>query len=134
MASFSMFASDLDKSTQALLERGRRTTEILKQDQYAPLPVEKQIVIIFAANNGYVDALDVSDLRRYEKELYLYLDTHQPDLLAEILEKKDIKGELTDRIKAALDEFGGTFQPSESLAEPPPGEAADDTPAEAEKA
>jgi F-type H+-transporting ATPase subunit alpha len=112
MASFSMFASDLDKSTQALLERGRRTTEILKQDQYAPLPVEKQIVIIFAANNGFLDGLEVADLRRYERELYTYLDTHKPDLLAEILEKKDIKGELTDRMKAALTEFGGTFLPT----------------------
>jgi F-type H+-transporting ATPase subunit alpha len=113
MASFSMFASDLDKSTQALLERGKRTTEILKQDQYAPLAVEKQIVVIFAANNGFLDALEVADCRRYEKELYTYLDTHKPDLLAEILEKKDIKGELTEKIKAALTEFGGTYQPSE---------------------
>ena len=113
MASFSMFASDLDKSTQALLERGKRTTEILKQDQYAPLPVEKQIVVIFAANNGFLDALAVTDLRRYEKELNTHLDAHHPDLLTEILEKKDIKGELTERIKAALTEFGGTFRPSE---------------------
>ncbi|MCG6920347.1 MAG: F0F1 ATP synthase subunit alpha [Acidobacteria bacterium] len=113
MAAFSMFASDLDKSTQALLARGQRTTEILKQDQYRPLPVEKQIVAIFAANNGFLDALPISDCRRYEKELYTYLDTHKPELLAEILEKKDIKGELTEKIKAALTEFGGTFQPSE---------------------
>jgi F-type H+-transporting ATPase subunit alpha len=109
MASFSMFASDLDKSTQALLERGRRTTEILKQAQYSPLPVEKQIVIIFAANNGFVDALPVSDLHRYEKELYAFLDAHHPDLLTAIREKKDIKGELTDNIKAVLTAFGGTF-------------------------
>jgi F-type H+-transporting ATPase subunit alpha len=79
--------------------------------------VEKQIVIIFAANNGFVDSLPVTDLGRYEKELYVYLDTHKPDLLAEILEKKDIKGELTDKIKAALTEFGGTFQPTAAEAE-----------------
>jgi F-type H+-transporting ATPase subunit alpha len=113
MAAFSMFASDLDKSTQALLARGKRTTEILKQDQYRPLPVEKQIVVIFAANNGFLDALPVADCRRYEKELYTYLDAHKSDLLTEILEKKDIKGELTEKLKAALTEFGGTFQPSE---------------------
>jgi len=117
MASFSMFASDLDKSTQALLERGERTTEILKQGQYQPLPVEKQIVIIFAATNGYVDALPVSDCRRYEKELYSYLDTHRPDLLAQIREKKDIKGELTEKIKAALTEFGRVFLPSDGPGE-----------------
>jgi len=112
MASFSMFASDLDKSTQALLERGRRTTEILKQDQYSPLPVEKQIAIIFAANNGFVDALPVTDLRRYEKELYAFLDAHHPDLLAAIREKKDIKGELTEKLKEVLTAFGGTFLPA----------------------
>jgi len=119
-----MFASDLDKSTQALLERGRRTTEILKQDQYQPLPVEKQIVIIFAATNGYVDALPVADLRRYEKELYSYLDTHRADLLTEIREKKDIKGELTEKIKGALAEFGGVFLPSDGPGAAPKEEVA----------
>jgi F-type H+-transporting ATPase subunit alpha len=112
MASFSMFASDLDKSTRALLERGKRTTEILKQDQYAPLPVEKQIVVIFAANNGFLDPLPIADCRRYEKELYSFLDAHHPELLAEIAEKKDIKGELSEKIRAVLTEFGTTFQPT----------------------
>ncbi len=132
MASFSMFASDLDKSTQALLERGKRTTEMLKQDQYQPLPVEKQIVIIFAATNGFVDALPLSDCRRYEKELYSYLDTHKPELLAEIVEKKDIKGELTEKIKAALTEFGGVFQPSEGPGPAPKDESKKETPASRE--
>jgi len=113
MASFSMFASDLDKSTQALLARGERTTEILKQDQYKPLTVEKQIVVIFAANNGFLDSLPLGDCRRYEKDLLAFLDAHKPDLLTEIAEKKDIKGELTEKIKAALTEFGTTFQPTE---------------------
>ena len=62
LAAFAMFASDLDKSTQALLARGQRMTEILKQDQYEPMPVEKQIVIIFAATNGFLDALPVPDV------------------------------------------------------------------------
>jgi len=113
LASFSMFASDLDKSTQALLARGERTTEILKQDQYKPLAVEKQIIVIFAANNGFLDPLALGDCRRYEKELLTFLDAHKPDLLEEIAEKKDIKGELTDKIKAALTEFSATFQPTE---------------------
>ena len=113
MASFSMFASDLDKSTQALLARGGRTTEILKQDQYKPLAVEKQIIVIFAANNGFLDPLPLGDCRRYEKDLLTFLDAHKPDLLTEIAEKKDIKGELTEKIKAALTEFGDTFQPTE---------------------
>jgi F-type H+-transporting ATPase subunit alpha len=113
LASFSMFASDLDKSTQALLARGERTTEILKQDQYKPLAVEKQIIVVFAANNGFLDPLALGDCRRYEKELLTFLDAHKPDLLEEIAEKKDIKGELTDKIKAALTEFSATFQPTE---------------------
>ena len=75
-------------------------------------------MIIFAATNGFVDALPLSDCRRYEKELYSYLDTHKPDLLAEIREKKDIKGELTEKIKAALTEFGGVFRLTEAQGDP----------------
>jgi F-type H+-transporting ATPase subunit alpha len=116
MQAFAMFASDLDKSTQALLARGQRTTEILKQDQYLPLPVEKQIVIIFAATNGYLDTLPVSDCRRYEKELYAWFERSQGSLLREIAEKKDIKGELTEKLKAALAEFAGVFQPTAATA------------------
>jgi F-type H+-transporting ATPase subunit alpha len=107
-----MFASDLDKSTQALLARGQRTTEILKQDQYQPLPVEKQILIIFAATNGYLDALPVADCRRYEKELFSWFERSQAALLREIAEKKDLKGELGERLKAALGEFATVFSPT----------------------
>jgi F-type H+-transporting ATPase subunit alpha len=111
LAAFAMFASDLDKATQAMLAKGQRLTEILKQDQYQPLPMEKQVIIIFAAINGYLDAFSVGLGRRYEKELYTFLDARHAALLKEIAEKKDIKGELTDRLKAALDEFAGIFQP-----------------------
>jgi len=113
MAAFAMFASDLDKSTQALLSRGQRVTEILKQDQYQPLSVARQIAILFAATNGYLDTLPVSDCRRYEKEVYSFLDARHPTLLKEIQEKKDIKGELTERLKAALQEFGEIFRITE---------------------
>jgi F-type H+/Na+-transporting ATPase subunit alpha len=113
MAAFAMFASDLDKSTQALLARGQRVTEILKQDQYQPLPVARQIALIFAATNGYLDTLPVPDCRRYEKELYSFLDARHPTLIKEIAEKKDIKGELTEKLKAALAEFGELFRPTE---------------------
>ncbi len=112
MQAFAMFASDLDKATQALLARGQRTTEILKQDQYLPLPVEKQVVVIFAATNGFLDALAVPDCRRYEKELLLWLERGQGELLRQIAEKKDIKGELGERLKAALTEFAPLFQPA----------------------
>ncbi len=110
LAAFSMFASELDKSTQATLARGQRLTEILKQDQYNPLPVEKQVSIIFAATNGFLDGFPVPEGRRYERELYPFLEGRHPTLLKDIAEKKDIKGELTDRLKAALQEFAGVFQ------------------------
>jgi F-type H+-transporting ATPase subunit alpha len=110
LAAFAMFASELDKATQSMLAKGQRLTEILKQDQYAPLPVERQIIVIYAATAGHLDRYPVSDGRRYEKELYSYLETHAPGLLREIAEKKDIKGELTERLSAALKEFAGVFR------------------------
>jgi F-type H+-transporting ATPase subunit alpha len=76
------------------------------------MPVEKQIAIIFAATNGFLDPLPVPDCRRYEKELLAWLDRSQGPLLQAIAEKKDIKGELTDRLKAALTEFSSVFQPA----------------------
>jgi len=114
MQAFAMFASDLDKSTQALLARGQRTTEILKQEQYQPLAVEKQIAIIYAATNGHLDALPVSDCRRYERELLAWLERSKGELLRRIAEKKDIKGELGEQLKAALVEFASVFAPTAS--------------------
>ena len=110
LAAFSMFASDLDKATQAMLAKGERLTEILKQDQYSPLSMEKQVVLIYAATNGYLEGYPVSQALRYEKELYTFLDTNHPALLKEIAEKKDLKGEVTDKLKAALKEFAGIFR------------------------
>jgi F-type H+-transporting ATPase subunit alpha len=110
LAAFAMFASDLDKATQAMLAKGQRLTEILKQDQYQPLPMERQVVIIFAGTNGYLDPIPVSECRRYERELYQFLETRHPQLLKGVAEKKDIKGELTERLKTALAEFAEVFQ------------------------
>ena len=75
LAAFAQFGSDLDKPTHSQLNRGRRLVEILKQPQYQPLPVEKQVAIIFAATNGYLDAIAVEQLRAYEAELYRFLET-----------------------------------------------------------
>jgi F-type H+-transporting ATPase subunit alpha len=103
-----------------MLARGQRLVEILKQNQFRPLPMEKQVLIIFAASNGYLDKYPVSAARRYEEELYRFFDTRHPEILELIADKKDIKGELTDKIKAALEEFAGVFQVgerAESLAE-----------------
>jgi F-type H+-transporting ATPase subunit alpha len=110
LAAFSQFGSDLDKATQQMLAKGERLTEILKQNQYAPLPMEKQVVIIFAATNGYLDRYPVPECRRYEKELYTFLDARYAALLKEIAEKKDLKGEITEKLKKALDEFAEIFE------------------------
>jgi F-type H+/Na+-transporting ATPase subunit alpha len=112
LAAFAMFAGELDKTTAAMLAKGERLTEILKQDQYQPLPMEKQVVILFAAINGFLDTYPVAEGRRYEKELYSFLDLRHPDLLKEIAQKKDIKGELTTKLKAVLEEFAEIFRPA----------------------
>jgi F-type H+-transporting ATPase subunit alpha len=110
MAAFAMFASDLDKATQAMLAKGERLTEVLKQDQYKPLPMEKQILLIYAATNGYMDPYPVADCRRFEAELFAFFDARHPQILQDIGERKDLQGDLTRRLRAALDEFAGVFQ------------------------
>ena len=120
LAAFSQFGSDLDKATQQMLAKGERLTEILKQDQYQPLPMEKQVVIIFAATNGYLDPYPVPECRRYEKELYAFLDARYAALLKALAEKKDLKGEPTEKLKAALAEFAEVFQVRTEEPEAPP--------------
>ncbi len=102
---FSQFASDLDATTQAQLARGSRLVEALKQGQYKPLPVEKQILTIFAVTNGYVDKYDVSAVQKYEKEMLSYIESGHSHILDEIKDKKAISDELAEKIKAALDDL-----------------------------
>ena len=109
MAAFAQFGSDLDKATQMQLARGERLVEILKQPQYRPLPFEKQVLVIFAAKNGYVDDYPVSALTRYEAELNSFFDLRKSDVLNEIREKKAIDDVLRGKIVAALDEFKKEF-------------------------
>src|SRR5918995_159017 len=90
LAAFAQFGSDLDKATQNQLNRGRRLVEVLKQPQYEPVPVEKQVIIIYAATNGYLDNVDVEHVRAYETELYQFLDTRKPQLLSGLAEKNQI--------------------------------------------
>jgi F-type H+-transporting ATPase subunit alpha len=105
MAAFAQFGSDLDKTTQAQLARGTRMVELLKQDQYAPLSVEMQIVGIFAGINGYVDDIPVNEVRRFEAELIKYIDSEQKALRQDIATKKALDADLTARLKAAISEF-----------------------------
>jgi F-type H+-transporting ATPase subunit alpha len=113
MAAFAQFGSDLDKATQAQLAKGERLVEILKQDQNQPLPVEKQVAIIYAANKGYLGDLPVSQCRRFERELYGYLDDRHPGVLSDIREKKLLDEELEGKLKIALDEFKNHFKSSQ---------------------
>jgi F-type H+-transporting ATPase subunit alpha len=111
MAAFAKFGSDLDAATQRLLNRGERLTELLKQNQYAPVPVEEQVVLIYAGTRGYLDAMPTAAVRRYEAELIEWMRARKADLLDAIRTKKDIKADgIEDRIKGALDEFRGVFQ------------------------
>ena len=109
MAAFAQFGSDLDKATQAQLARGARLVEVLKQDQYKPLPVEKQIIIIYAAVNGYIDQYEIDVIRRYEEELYQFVETKHPEIFSLIKEKKVIDDEIEPKLISCLDEFRDIF-------------------------
>jgi len=102
---FSQFASDLDKITQDQLARGERLVEVLKQDQFVPLPVEKQVLSIFAVTKGYLDEHPVSSVRLYEKELFDFFESKHKGVLDEIRDKKEISEDLEPRVTAALDEL-----------------------------
>jgi F-type H+-transporting ATPase subunit alpha len=112
LAAFAQFGSDLDQATQRQLNRGKRLTEILKQPQYKPLPVERQVAIVFAATNGYLDSVPVEKLREYEEGLYRYLETLHASLLSTIVEKKILDDDLKAKMKSALEEYGKKFSPS----------------------
>jgi F-type H+-transporting ATPase subunit alpha len=105
LAAFAQFGSDLDKATQAQLNRGRRLVEILKQPQYQPLPVEKQVVLIYAAINGYFDALDVDAIRNQEEQFHNFFETRHPSVLMAIVEKKQLDDDLKKTLNGALEEF-----------------------------
>ncbi|MGD0499614.1 MAG: F0F1 ATP synthase subunit alpha [Bryobacteraceae bacterium] len=109
LAAFAQFGSDLDKASLAQLNRGQRLVEILKQRQYEPLPVEKQIVIIFAGVEGYLDDLPVERCRRFEEELYRFVDNAHRGLWEEIRVKKALDGDLRAKVKAVVEEFKARF-------------------------
>ncbi len=109
LAAFAQFGSDLDKATQAQLNRGRRLTEILKQDQYKPLPVEKQVAIIFAGTNGHLDDLAVEECLPFEQGLYDFLDSSYPGTAKKIAEKKALDDDLRSELGKVLDEFKAKF-------------------------
>ena len=109
MAAFAQFGSDLDATTQRQLARGSRLVEVLKQGQYEPLPVERQVFIIYAATNGYIDHLPESAVTRYEAELYRYVENRHPELFEAIRAKKQFDDELKSKVDGVLTEFKGVF-------------------------
>jgi F-type H+-transporting ATPase subunit alpha len=105
LAAFAQFGSDLDKATQARLERGRRLREVLKQPQFSPMPIANQIVVIYAATNGFADEVPVAEMIDWENALLSYFESSHPDLLSDILEEAELTDEILERLKKALEDF-----------------------------
>ena len=126
LAAFAQFGTEqLDKATQAQLARGQRLMEILKQDQYQPLPVEKQVLIIFAASNKFLDDIEPSECRRFEMELYPFIETNYSGLLKSLREKKAIDDTIKAEAMKALGDFKERFKASQQTAQAAEAAAAD---------
>jgi F-type H+-transporting ATPase subunit alpha len=109
LAAFAQFGSDLDPATQRQLSRGARLTEVLKQKQYEPLPVEKQVLIIFAATKGFLDDVEPADIANFEREFFAFLEAKQPDLLKDLREKRQLDDDLEARTRATIEAFKKGF-------------------------
>jgi len=109
MAAFAQFGSDLDASTQKMLARGARLVEILKQPQLQPQAVERQVLIVYAATNGFTDTLPPEVILRYESELFDFVESKHPQALAALREKRELSNEVKTQLNAVLDEFKGRF-------------------------
>ncbi len=116
LAAFAQFGSDLDKSTMAQLNRGARRVEVLKQPQYQPLPIERQVLIIFAGTNGLLDQVPGPDVRRYEDELFRFVESRYPSILTTVADKKQIDDGLRAQITEALKAFGEQFMTAKPAA------------------
>jgi F-type H+-transporting ATPase subunit alpha len=110
LEAFARFGSDLDKATQQQLRRGERVNEILKQNQYSPYPVERQVTIIYAVNNGYLDELPKDSCKRFEQELFERMDVRHKDLLSLIADKAELNAEIESRLHEILKDFSSAFK------------------------
>ncbi len=115
LAAFAAFGSDLDAGTQAKLTRGERLVEILKQPQYQPLAMEKQVTIIYAGSNGYLDKLPVATLADYETELYSYIESNEPSIFTDLDKEKVFTDAIKEKLNKVLTSFGDTFKASKGL-------------------
>jgi len=115
LAAFAQFGSDLDKATLAKLARGERMTELLKQGQYVPMPVEEQVVVLYAGVNGFLDQLPVESITEFEKEYLYFMRNEHPEILQEIREKKELSEELMERMNKVIKEFTDEFAAAFSI-------------------
>jgi F-type H+-transporting ATPase subunit alpha len=111
LAAFAQFGSDLDKSTLAQIERGKRMVELLKQDQYVPMDMVDQVSVLFAATQGYLDDIPVESIRRFQEEFLRYMNDRKADVKKELAEKKEIDGDLKAKLIGAVEDFKKGFQP-----------------------
>ncbi|MCK5732887.1 MAG: F0F1 ATP synthase subunit alpha, partial [Candidatus Latescibacteria bacterium] len=116
VAAFAQFGSELDKATQSQLLRGEKMMELLKQGQYIPMPVEKQVVLIYAGTQGHVDDVPTDQIARFEEEYLRYMETEHREFLAEIVEKGTMDEDMLGRLKAAVEGFKKGFVVEEEIA------------------
>jgi F-type H+-transporting ATPase subunit alpha len=116
LAAFAQFGSDLDKATQAQLTRGARLVEILKQPQYAPLPVERQVALVYAGTNGYLDKVALTDMRAFEVELYKFIETRHAQVFKDIATKKILDDQTKAALDAAVKQFATDFAAKKAAA------------------
>ncbi len=119
LVTFAQFGTELDKTSQAQLDRGKRLTEILKQEQYKPLPVELQVVIIYAGNRGFLDSYEVEDIKEYKQRLFEYAQKEGAHILKKIAEKKEITQEMDEAIESLLKDFDKEFKKKKDVKEEP---------------
>ena len=112
LEAFATFGSELDRASQAQLDRGARVVELLKQPQYEPVPVERQVVSIFAGTGGFLDDVPVVDVKRFQDSLLTFVESHDPEIMRSIEEKSELPEEISKKLEAAIKEFRATFVPS----------------------
>jgi F-type H+-transporting ATPase subunit alpha len=110
LEAFAQFGSDLDEATRKQIERGKRTVEILKQDQYAPMSVENQVAILYALSNGFLDDVSVEEIKKWENDFHKFMQTQQKEFLQELAEKKELTEEIVKKLEKAIKEFKEIYQ------------------------
>jgi F-type H+-transporting ATPase subunit alpha len=109
LAAFAQFASDLDRATRDQLTRGEKISEVIKQPQYQPLPVEKQVVILWVVTNGFLDDVPTARIREFEQNFYRFLEAERPELLSTLAAKPELTDEIVDSLRKATSDFKETF-------------------------